>query len=112
MLRQVREQERAAARAALPLPDDQLQALFDMLDKELSAGGCDHTRRLTQRFLEQRGLPTEAVMSWLDNNGGFCDCEVLANVEERWLDCREVHTEIRIDQTLALAGCTLSVTAG
>jgi len=90
MLRQVRERQRAEARAALPLPDDQLRALFDMLDGELPTRGCDQTRGLTQGFLEQRGLPLEAVLSWLDDNGGFCDCEILANVEERWLDCREV----------------------
>lgn len=85
----MREHQRAEARAALPLPDDQLRALFDMLNRELSTRACDHTRTLTQRFLERRGLPTEAVLSWLDDNGGFCDCEVLAVVEERWLDCRE-----------------------
>lgn len=63
--------------------------MFDMLAQELSTKGCDHTRRLTQQFLEQRGQAAEAVLAWLDDNGGFCDCEVLANVEERWLDCRE-----------------------
>ena len=88
MLGRIREEQRAKSRAALPLPDDQLQAMFDALDKELPTEGCNHTRRLTRRFLEQRGLPTEAVFSWLDANDGFCDCEVLANVEERWLDCR------------------------
>jgi hypothetical protein len=89
MLRGVREQQRAEARAALPLPDDQLRAMFDTLDRELPIRGCDHTRRLTQEFLERSGHPIEAVLAWLDENGGYCDCEVLANVEERWLDCRE-----------------------
>jgi len=89
VLRRLREQQRVEARTALPLPDDQLRAMFAWLDRELPSRGCHHTRRLTQEFLEQRGLSTEAVLSWLDDNGGFCDCEVLANVEERWLDCRE-----------------------
>jgi hypothetical protein len=85
----MREQQRAEARAALPLPDDQLRAMFDTLDRELPVFGCDHTRRLTQAFLERRGHPIEVVLAWLDENGGYCDCEILANVEERWLDCRE-----------------------
>lgn len=89
VLHRVREQQLAEARAALPLPDDQLRAMFDTLDRELPIRGCDHTRRLTREFLRQRGLPTEAVLSWLDDNGGFCDCEVLANVEEQWLVCRQ-----------------------
>lgn len=89
LLRQIRERQRAEARAVLPLPDEELQAMFDELDRELPIQGCDHTRRLTLLFLAWRGLPTEAVLLWLDDNGGFCDCEVLANVEEHWLDCRE-----------------------
>jgi hypothetical protein len=82
VLRGVREQRRAEARAALPLPDDQLRAMFDALDRELPIRGGDHTRRLTQGFLERRGHPIEAVLAWLDEDGGYCDCEVLANVEE------------------------------
>ena len=89
VLRRVREQQRAEARASLPLPDDQLRAMFDALDRELPIRGCDHTHRLTQEFLQQRGLSAEAVLTWLGENGGYCDCEALANVEERWLDCRE-----------------------
>lgn len=89
MLRGVREQQRAEALAALPLPDDQLRVMFDTLDRGLPIRGCDHTRRMTQEFLERHGHPIEIVLAWLDENGGYCDCEVLANVEERWLDCRE-----------------------
>jgi hypothetical protein len=89
MLRQWKERERATARAALPLPDDHLQALFDALDREVPARGCDHTRRLTREFLERDGLPVDAVFAWLDQQGAFCDCEVLANVEEHWLWCRD-----------------------
>jgi hypothetical protein len=97
MLREVREQQRAEARAALPLPDEQLRAMFDMLDRELPIRGCDRTRRLTLGFLERGGHPIETVLAWLDENGGFCDCEVLANVEERWLDCREDKSRVPKD---------------
>jgi hypothetical protein len=88
MLRQWKGQQRAAARAALPLPDEQLQALFDALDRELPARGYDRSRRLTRSFLERGGLPVDEVFAWLDQHGGFCDCEVLANVEEHWQWCR------------------------
>jgi hypothetical protein len=88
LLRQWKEQQRAAARAALPLPDEQLQALFATLDRELSARGCDHSRRLTRGFLEGRGLPIVEAFAWLDRHGGFCDCEVLVNLEEHWRWCR------------------------
>jgi hypothetical protein len=88
MLRQWKEDQRAAARAELPLPDEQLQALFDALDRKLAIRGCDHSRRLTRSFLEQRGLPVDEVFSWLDEHGGYCDCEVLFNVAEHWERCR------------------------
>jgi len=88
-LRLIRERQRAEARAALPLADGELRAMFDELDRELPIHGCDRTRRLTLSFLERRGLRAEAVLPWLDDNGCFCDCEILANVEERWFDCRE-----------------------
>lgn len=73
---------RAAARAAFPLPVAELRALFDMLDKELGQRGCDHTNRLTRGWLERRGHDSDAVCAWLQVHGGYCDCEVLANVEE------------------------------
>ena len=56
ILKRIREEQRAKARAALPLSEDQLRALFDTLDRELRIEGCDRTLRLTRRFLEQQGL--------------------------------------------------------
>ncbi len=79
-------EQRAAARAKLPLPDEQMRALFDVLDAELPRRGCDHTLRLTRGWLESRGLPAGPVVAWLRENGGRCDCEALANAEEAWRD--------------------------
>jgi hypothetical protein len=78
--------QRAAARAKLPLPDDQMKAMFDMLDVEFPRQGCDHTLRITRAWLQSKGLPVEAVVAWLHDNGGGCDCEALANAEEAWLE--------------------------
>jgi hypothetical protein len=81
--RQWREQQRAKARGEFPLPFDDLKAMFDMLDADLPRQGCNKTRRLTQQWLESNGHDTEAVFAWLDAQGGYCDCEILANVEEQ-----------------------------
>ena len=78
-----RQQQREAELAALPLPPAELKAMFDMLDTELPRKGCDHTRRMTKAWLENRGHDVSRVFAWLDTQGGFCDCEVLANVEEK-----------------------------
>lgn len=80
--KQVRAQERAAALAALPLPIEELEAMFEMLDLELETQSCDHSRRITQAWLVTRGHDPTAVFPWLDEHGGYCDCEVLANVPD------------------------------
>ena len=87
-LRQLRDEQRAAEREATPLPDNQLRALFDVLDEKLAANSCDHSLRFTRAFLSERGVESDEVLSWLAGHGGGCDCEVLANVEERWLEAR------------------------
>jgi hypothetical protein len=76
--------QRAAARAKVPLPDEQMQALFDMLDVEIPRQGCDHSLRLTRAWLANKELPAEPVVAWLQDNGGYCDCEALMNAEEAW----------------------------
>ena len=78
-----RERERQAFLAHLPMPVSELRAMFDMLDIELPRKGCDRSRRITQAWLTSRGHDPEPVFAWLDTQGGFCDCEILANVEEK-----------------------------
>jgi hypothetical protein len=77
-----RQQQRKAAFDLLPLSVGELKAMFDMLDVELPRQGCDHTRRLTETWLDHRGHDVGRVFAWFDTVGGFCDCEVLANVEQ------------------------------
>lgn len=79
-------QQRAAAGAKFPLPNEQMRALFDFLSAEFPTRGYDHTLRLTRRWLEAEGLECEPVIAWLHDNGGYCDCEALANSEEAWRD--------------------------
>jgi len=77
---------------AMPISFSDLGALFDYLDVKLGEEGCDHTARMTTAFLKQKDIETEIVIPWLQEYGGYCDCEVLANVEESWGDEIEKHT--------------------
>lgn len=70
-------------KASLPVSIAQLQALFDYLDNKLTEAGCDHTLQLTKQFAENNQVPYENLKAWLAALGGYCDCEVLANVEEK-----------------------------
>lgn len=85
-LRAWKMQQREAARARLPLGNAEMKALFDQLDASLPTKGCDHTRRFTDAWLMKRGHSLDQVHTWLNNNGGYCDCEVLANCEGAWLE--------------------------
>jgi hypothetical protein len=83
MTREVAQQQRTAAVAAMPISQDQLTKVFDHLDGALSAG-CDHSLKFTRQFLQAHDLPEATISPWLGEYGGFCDCEVLANVEQEW----------------------------
>ena len=84
LLQQHSDQQRRAALTDLPLPLSELNDLFDFLDLHMGESGCDHTLQGTRRFLQLRNLDADTIIPWLANSGGFCDCEVLANVEDAW----------------------------
>lgn len=68
----------------MPVSFKELAALFDHLDEQPGLQGCDHTPKATRTFLESQGLNAETILPWLEGYGGYCDCEILANVEESW----------------------------
>jgi hypothetical protein len=75
--------ERARLIASIPIPHRDLKELFDFLDRE-NPPACDHTLRETIGFLTSRGLNPAVVIPWLEQHGGYCDCEVIYNVEEKF----------------------------
>ena len=85
----VKRKEMAAAFAALPISNAELQALFDMLDAQLAVDGCDRTRRMTIAHIRERSLPESAVLQWLDDNSGYCDCQILNNSMQAWQACMD-----------------------
>jgi hypothetical protein len=76
-------EEQAKLIASIPIPHNDLRNLFDCLDE---AGECDHTLRATIQFLRDRNLDVDGTVAWLGEHGGFCDCEVLSNVEDTFAD--------------------------
>jgi F0F1-type ATP synthase membrane subunit b/b' len=69
----------------LPMSRDSFQNLFDHLDKELTDKSCDDTNSLTKAFLLESNIQNvDEVLEWLTKQGGYCDCEILANVEEQF----------------------------
>ena len=72
--------ERAELLAGMPITPEQLHRLLDHLDAKMES--CDRTTKLTAEFLDAEGLETDKVLPWLAEQGGYCDCEVLANLAD------------------------------
>lgn len=77
----LRDQERQKAREGFPAPILTLKGLFDFLDLRLSESECDDTLRFTQDYIRRNDMDERLTVEWCEQNGGFCDCEVLDNVE-------------------------------
>ncbi len=92
VVRDIRNTEHANAVARMPLSREHLAALLRHLDRNVFEArpdgtvwvGCDHTYRLTEGFLTGLGSWSPAVREWLASYGGYCDCEVAANVGSEW----------------------------
>ncbi|MDA3876120.1 MAG: DUF2695 domain-containing protein [Halothiobacillus sp.] len=83
LTREVARREQESAEARMPISKADLAQLFDQLDLAPGAG-CDHSLRFTVAFLQAKDLPSDSIIPWLSEHGGFYDCEVLANVEDHW----------------------------
>ena len=70
--------------ASLPFPKEYFTDLFDFLNEALENEGCDHTLKLTEEYLRTKGIYSESAVGFFQENDGFCDCEVLSNVEEKF----------------------------
>lgn len=77
-------EQKKMAQDAFPLSDDLLASLFDFVGLSVGKDGCDHSRRLTRKWLDNNNVLQEPVLQWLESTGGFCDCEVVYNSMDHW----------------------------
>ena len=69
------------------LSKTRVRKLFRFVDKKLEeAEGCDNTMRFTLEWIRSNCKPEqeEAILQEMQDMGGYCDCEVLANCYERY----------------------------
>lgn len=85
LLNHLRKKAAEEFESSLPMSREQFLLLFEYLNTELGDKDCDDTNRLTRKFLSQTGISnSENVLAWLSEKGGYCDCEILANVEDQF----------------------------
>lgn len=87
--KQIRDELRLKAKeeveGSLPMTRERFKGLFDYLDSALQAEGCKDDLTLTVCYLRSIGTSNiDQITSWLNDNDGFCDCELLSNVEEQF----------------------------
>ncbi len=89
----LKNEERLRFRNSLPAEPTVIRDFFEFLDPEQR---CDNRLTRTLQYIEQRNLPKNTFINWLNENGGFCDCEVLFNVEEVWDEMMEEQWHSRV----------------
>jgi Protein of unknown function (DUF2695). len=67
---------------SLALRPEQIIALIDYVENALQTDDCDHSLRLTEKWLKAHVAPDihETALAGLQDAGGYCDCEVIFNV--------------------------------
>lgn len=76
-----KDQQKAEARQYMILTAEQLNNLLEYLEEQLERIDCDHSHHLTRRWAKENGIDEEQLIASMSHFGGFCDCEVLMNLE-------------------------------
>ncbi|MGB7067874.1 MAG: DUF2695 domain-containing protein [Pyrinomonadaceae bacterium] len=83
-LEQLSGEELAAFIDSLPASDETITALINYLEDELYDSECDHSLQYSMRFMMENSLNFPKITSWLNENGGYCDCKVMKEIAPVW----------------------------
>lgn len=67
-------------RVLVTLTAAQQADLVATLQRALRADGCDNTLRAARRWAGASDVPWARLRREVEQNGGYCDCEILFNV--------------------------------
>ena len=70
----------------LPISKEIILEMFDFLHENDALKKCNHNFDITKSFLTKKNIILEKTYNWLEKYGGYCDCEILYNVEEKFYD--------------------------
>lgn len=84
LLKELKLKEKQAFINSLPFETEKFKDLFGFLNVRLGEEECDDTLSLTLKFLREQDLYSENAINFLGEQGGYCDCEVLNNIEEKF----------------------------
>ena len=83
-LAQMSGEELAEFLETLPAGQYDIEDLFDFLEMKLEKEECNHSLRFAMQFMMENRLDFPRLTSWLQQNGGFCDCKVIEQIAPEW----------------------------
>ncbi len=83
-LEQLSGEELQAFLDSLPAGQQTISELIDHVEDELSQSECNHSLQYSMRYMMGNHLNFGKITSWLNENGGYCDCKVMAEIAPIW----------------------------
>jgi hypothetical protein len=83
-LEQMSGEELAAFLGSLPTGQMTVSAMLDFIEDELYENECNHSLQYAMRFMMDNRLDFPKLTSWLNENGGYCDCKVMEQIAPAW----------------------------
>lgn len=83
-LEQLSGEELQAFLDSLPAQQHTISELLDYVEDELYDSVCNHSLQYSMRFMMENNLNFPSITSWLNRNGGYCDCKVLEQIAPIW----------------------------
>jgi hypothetical protein len=68
----------------LPARQETISELLDFVEDELYERECNHSLQYAMKFMMDNRLDFGKITSWLNNNGGYCDCKAMAEIAPIW----------------------------
>lgn len=83
-LEQMSGEELQAFIDTLPAGPETISGLLDFIEDELYDAECNHSLQYAMRFMMENRLNFPQITSWLNENGGYCDCKVMEQIAPKW----------------------------
>ena len=83
-LEQLSGEELQAFIDSLPAGQASISELLNYLEDQLYDKECNHSLRYSMQFMMENHLNFPRITSWLNDNGGYCDCKVMEQIAPQW----------------------------
>ena len=83
-LQQMSGEELKAFLDTLPERQETISKLLDYIEDELYESECNHSLQYAMKFMMDNRLDFPKLTSWLNENGGYCDCKVMEQIAPPW----------------------------